>query len=59
MTATGPNDLCLASVFQSISTSRDAWVAFATFADKVMRAKEEAERVREAARNSPDPFDPG
>jgi len=54
----GP-DLTLSGVIGAISGSREAWLAFAKFAEDVMRLKEEAERAREAAALSPDPFDPG
>jgi len=40
-------------------TSKEAWLAFAKFAEAVMRAKEDAERAREAAILFPGPFDPG
>jgi len=54
----GPN-LTLSSVIGAIAASREAWLAFAKFAEDVMRLKEEAERAREAAILSPGPFDPG
>jgi len=54
----GPN-LTLSSVIGVIATNREAWLAFAKFAEDVMRSKEKAECAREAAILSPDPFDPG
>jgi len=56
--AIGP-DLSLLCVLGAISTSREAWRAFARFVETVMLAKEDAERAREAAILSPGPFDPG
>jgi len=54
----GP-DLTLAGVIRAITDNREAWLAFAKFAESVMRRKESAEREREAANLSPGPFDPG
>jgi len=54
----GP-DLSLPGVLGAIVSNRDSWVAFAKFAEMIMRAKEDAERAREAARLSPDSIDPG
>jgi len=54
----GP-DLALTDVIGTITTNRESWLAFAKFAENVMRAKEDAERAREAALLSPGPFDPG
>jgi len=56
--AIGP-DLSLSAVIGAISTNKDSWMAFAKFAETVMRKKEDAEREWEAARFSPDVFDPG
>jgi len=53
------NDLSLLAVIKAITTDRDSWIAFARFCENVMRAKEDAERQREAAALFPDPFDPG
>jgi len=52
-------DLSLAGMIRAITSNRESWLAFARFAENVMRAKEDAERLREAAAHSPDPFDPG
>jgi len=54
----GP-DLSLEGVIRAITSNRESWLAFARFAESVMRAKEDAERLRKAAAYSPDPFDPG
>jgi len=43
----GP-DLSLTGIIASISTSRDAWMAFSKFSEDVMRKKEDAERVRQS-----------
>jgi len=56
--AIGP-DLSLAGVLRAITDTKEAWCAFAKFAETVMRRKEDAERIREAGNLSPDPFDPG
>jgi len=58
MGVVGP-DLTLSGVIGAITANRDAWLAFAKFAEVVMRSKEDAERAREAADLSPGPFDPG
>jgi len=55
--AIGP-DPELATVIGAISANKDSWVAFASFAETVMRKKEDAERMWEVARVSLD-FDPG
>jgi len=54
----GP-DLALTDVIGAITTNKESWLAFAKFAENVMRAKEDRERAREAALHSPGPFDPG
>jgi len=54
----GP-DLSLSGVLSAMVSNRDSWIAFARFAEIVMSAKEDAERIREAARLSPDSIDPG
>jgi len=56
--ALGP-DLTLSSVIGAITASKEAWLAFAKFAENVMRAKEDAERAKEATILCPDPFDSG
>lgn len=40
-------DLALSSIMEAISSSKEAWMAFARFATTVMRKKEAAERDRE------------
>jgi len=53
------SDLSLTGVIGAISSSRESWVAFAGFAESVMRRKEDAERIWEATRLSLDTFDLG
>lgn len=45
--AVGGDDLSLSGLVRSILHSREAWSALSHFADKVLTAKEEAERARE------------
>jgi len=52
-------DLSLPAVIKAITADSNSWMAFAKFCENVMRIKEDAERLREAAVLSPDPFDPG
>jgi len=52
-------DLSLPGILCAITTNKESWLAFVKFAENVMRAKEEAERAREAAIVSPDMLDPG
>lgn len=50
-------DCSLPDVIIVISTNREAWSAFAHFSSQVMRTKENAERIKQAALIAP--FDPG
>jgi len=52
-------DLSLPSIVEAITASRDFWLAFAKFAEDVMRSKEETERARGAMNLSPGSYDPG
>lgn len=47
------NDLSLTSIISAISTSSEAWKAMASFAERVMWNKEEAERRRQAQVDAP------
>jgi len=52
-------DLSLASILRAISFSREAWLAFTNFTERVMRAKKTAERAKETAEFFPGSFDLG
>lgn len=51
------NNLSLPAVIEAITTEEDTWKAFATFCGKVMRQKEDAERIRRGEQ-PPSPFAP-
>jgi len=53
----GP-DLSLSGIIGAMCGSKEGWLAFSAFAEKVMRSKEDAERAREAMLLSPGTYDP-